>query len=601
MNRGVKELQCPQCREIVRDNQIFSNVMLHRLILSIQVYCSNEDTGCQWVGEVNQLEEHLLSCAKGTGYHPNRRALTFGKKQHGFNNSASSSSNNHHSFNQSQHDNFQNNVMLNMLDSLTSLRSKMDFIENNITPNHTSSPERHATSACHSRTPSSGTGGNTPKVQRKRSRRSQSEETTALTKFKNLIHFENQTYLKIGFFVALISIYLMTAKLFYTMENTPSYDSTACGNRFDRLLSQDIQKSTETFEAGFHRLSEFHEYNIRIHLHELQSQEKEAAEMIPSFYREMNRTIVEMDRRFHWLIEQSRDEIKRNITSFDDRSLREFSIDSVVVLVGMVNDITNNVWRRVTEEMSFSEYRMLNRAGALVDFVRQKYFEILEKAKFNLSQTKGRSALKDLSLEYEGFVSNVTQRLTSLHEDQVESMVRLDISTVRKFYEDYLRAYYTNQSQLVTHENRLQFLVDSVQNKNLMNGRFIWQLNATRILETRRSKDVQSSIEFRSGSMGKARLYLYRDRVRKGFWKMSFVQVDLNPVKIWLSVLSQVKPELLLIHENIVGSVTIPVTKAERSKVKVVKHFSLPMNTTKLIEKGYIKNGRIYIRCLTTD
>ena len=493
-------------------------------------------------------------------------------------------------------------MMLSMLDSLTSLRSKMDFIENNITPNHTSSPERHAASACHSRTPSSG-GGAIPKVQRKRSRRSQSEETNALSKFKNLIssHVENQTYLKIGFFVALISIYMMTAKLFYTMENAQPYGSTTCGNQFDRLVSQDIQKSTKTLEAGFHRLAEFHEYNIRVHLHELQSQEKEAAEVIPSFYREMNRTIVELDRRFHWLIEQSRDEIKRNITSFDDRSLREFSIDNVVILVSMVNDVTNNVWRRVTEEISFSEYRMLNRAGALVDFVRQKYFEILEKAKFNLSETKDRLALKDLKIEYESFVANVTQRLTSLHEDQVESMVRLDISTVRKFYENHLRAYYTNQSQLVTHENRLQFLVDSVQNKNLMNGRFIWQLNATRILETKRSKDVQSSIEFRSGSQSKARLYLYRDRVRKGFWKMSFVQVEQNPVKIWLSVLSQVKPELLLIHENIVGSVTIPVTKSERSKVKVVKHFSLPMNTTKLIEKGYIKNGRIYIRCLTTD
>ena len=36
--------------------QIFSNVMLHRLILSLQVHCPNDDTGCRWTGEVSQFE-----------------------------------------------------------------------------------------------------------------------------------------------------------------------------------------------------------------------------------------------------------------------------------------------------------------------------------------------------------------------------------------------------------------------------------------------------------------------------------------------------------------------------------------------------------------
>jgi len=48
----TKEPQCPQCREIVRENQTVSNTMLHRLILSLKVQCTNTEQGCHWFGEL---------------------------------------------------------------------------------------------------------------------------------------------------------------------------------------------------------------------------------------------------------------------------------------------------------------------------------------------------------------------------------------------------------------------------------------------------------------------------------------------------------------------------------------------------------------------
>ena len=504
-----------------------------------------------------------------------------------------------------------------MLDGISTLRTKIEYLENNFSPSPSTTP------SCQSCIQGGSGSGKREVVNRKRSRRSQSEGTSAAlsptppfyssiaTSWASILEYfdangNHAVVLKIAFFIALVSIYLMTAKLFYTIENSPSYTSagsaTACENRAFGFAMKNIEKTTQALENGFNKLEDFHNYNLKVNLHELQSQEKETAAMVPFFYHELNRTIVELDQRFHWLIEQSRDDIRRNITWFDEHSLRELSIDNVAILVNAVNAITNHVWKRVKEEISFTEFGMLRRAGTVFEHMRKKYFQLLEKAQFSVHETSKRVELREMEMAYEGFVQNVTQRLTTLQEDQIKSMVQQDLAKVHKFYDQHLRAYYANASQSVSHKTRFQFLTDSVQNRNLKNGRFVWQLNATRIQAVERSKEIFHSIEFQSGSSSTARLYMYRDRVRKhGFWKVAFVQTEQRPVRIWMSVLSQVRPELLLMHEDIVGSVLVPLSRSKRTKVKVVKHFSVSMNTTDLIQKGYIANGNIFVRCLTTE
>lgn len=54
-----KKAQCPSCRKEIDDNQVFSNDMLHRMILSVRVKCSNAGCGCQWTGELINLENHV--------------------------------------------------------------------------------------------------------------------------------------------------------------------------------------------------------------------------------------------------------------------------------------------------------------------------------------------------------------------------------------------------------------------------------------------------------------------------------------------------------------------------------------------------------------
>ena len=51
---------CPICQN--SSFNIFPNLEKKRVVAQTQVYCSNQDRGCKWSGELNQLEQHLSLC-----------------------------------------------------------------------------------------------------------------------------------------------------------------------------------------------------------------------------------------------------------------------------------------------------------------------------------------------------------------------------------------------------------------------------------------------------------------------------------------------------------------------------------------------------------
>lgn len=53
--------ECPWCREKEFTTMLDKSTM--RQVLSLEVYCNNkEETGCDWTGELRNLEDHLKSC-----------------------------------------------------------------------------------------------------------------------------------------------------------------------------------------------------------------------------------------------------------------------------------------------------------------------------------------------------------------------------------------------------------------------------------------------------------------------------------------------------------------------------------------------------------
>uniref|UniRef100_A0A7M5U9E5 RING-type domain-containing protein n=2 Tax=Clytia hemisphaerica TaxID=252671 RepID=A0A7M5U9E5_9CNID len=99
--------QCPQCREVVKEGQIVSNVMLHRIILSLHVLCGNHDNGCKWTGELDRFDEHFAQCTKHSENAANKKSKKKKKRA---------------DQNQQAPQNIQNELLLQITEQLSNLK-----------------------------------------------------------------------------------------------------------------------------------------------------------------------------------------------------------------------------------------------------------------------------------------------------------------------------------------------------------------------------------------------------------------------------------------------------------------------------------------------
>jgi TNF receptor-associated factor 4 len=79
--KGRNHFKCPTCRDDLTNN-FFPDKHINRKIKSLQVYCNNKDDGCQWKGDLKDIEDHLqecpyqlVSCSNDCGMNLQRRHL----------------------------------------------------------------------------------------------------------------------------------------------------------------------------------------------------------------------------------------------------------------------------------------------------------------------------------------------------------------------------------------------------------------------------------------------------------------------------------------------------------------------------------------------
>ena len=59
--------ECPTCREPNMLNDARSEKYLQRVVKSLEVRCSDYKEGCEWVGELRDLHDHLDPAKGGCG------------------------------------------------------------------------------------------------------------------------------------------------------------------------------------------------------------------------------------------------------------------------------------------------------------------------------------------------------------------------------------------------------------------------------------------------------------------------------------------------------------------------------------------------------
>ncbi|XP_011408006.1 PREDICTED: TNF receptor-associated factor 4-like, partial [Amphimedon queenslandica] len=63
LKRKGRGFICPTCRSSL-EGKYFKDGRVERGIKSLKVYCTNTDSGCQWMGTINDIDAHLETCPK---------------------------------------------------------------------------------------------------------------------------------------------------------------------------------------------------------------------------------------------------------------------------------------------------------------------------------------------------------------------------------------------------------------------------------------------------------------------------------------------------------------------------------------------------------
>ena len=58
----VDSSECPVCREEQKESEIFLNNYDKREIMSLKIYCDQQEKGCRWKGELRERETHNEIC-----------------------------------------------------------------------------------------------------------------------------------------------------------------------------------------------------------------------------------------------------------------------------------------------------------------------------------------------------------------------------------------------------------------------------------------------------------------------------------------------------------------------------------------------------------
>lgn len=382
-------------------------------------------------------------------------------------------------------------------------------------------------------------------------------------------------------------------------DDNDENDGSSCGGG-DFEISEKLDGLLSRIDAQFESFFEVVTHGMKSHVFEMQMTERQVLEEIPDFYVLQNRTVSELEKRFAYSMEQSRVQINTNISHYDTRSLNTLSVDNVQSLVAMAQPIFDTLSKRIFEDINFAEFHAFRAAENVYKTVRTNLWSIRQKAEFGSQAVFPEDNLYASQLSWYSEIlaelrDNVTRSYKFVDKDKFLTAVAHDFLSLKLKYQHTLNSYHGNITRVLTQEQRFSNLMQRVENVDLRNGRFVWKLNATKIASARNA-DVFKSRRFQTGSTGRGMLFLYNDKTRPGYFKLTFVQFKAQPaLTIFLSVMSQIRPEVLLCFDTPIG------ISPRKTKAEVVKHFTVPMNMTELKQKGFVKDNTMFVRCLTED
>lgn len=305
-----------------------------------------------------------------------------------------------------------------------------------------------------------------------------------------------------------------------------------------------------------------------------------------------------MEKRFDYAVKQLDVEIQEQNNSLLENTFKQVAVPNIIHLPhNYINETLRTLEKTIFQELEMYE------ASAEAN-IRQ-VFDATNK-KFSSLQTHWNKL---------GIVEQLQKQHQQLHDDEIKSdllvkealgddnmnkqieRIHRNYFLLRDGYQDNmegLRRKYPSDS--FSYMNRFKNAMSQLKNTNLKNGKYVWLMNST-LLPLLPGNHGYYSNEFTavpSTSLYKpskfAKLWLLRMSSENNFWKVTYEQEADTNVTIDISILNQLRQDDLK---------TVEVYRQlHENKLQLIVDYKIPLTLPDLVKRGYIYDGKIYIRCV---
>ena len=333
---------------------------------------------------------------------------------------------------------------------------------------------------------------------------------------------------------------------------------------------------------------------IKMEFERMKGIQTEILREIPSFYEEIRNTLLIMENTFSQYIEIFWIEINSNITKYDEMSIKITLVENITALQHTFIASANALNNAISNTLHKADYHNIEAAKRLCENVKGKFHNLLNRihmfSEYDFSDNFYKDELFRVQREFAMLKTNITKTVVELDEKVYMKKFKGEVDIIKVKYQNVLNSYYANVTSALSYKVRFRSIMDAIQNRDLINGKYIWQLNTTKMSTLPKDRAFISET-FTSTHPYKAMLLLYRDKGSRGNWKVTFHHEEFVRLNIRISILNQVNENRLICVESSVGE----SKKDDSSKVK--KFFNIPLNYSEMKEKGYIKDDSLYVRC----
>ncbi|XP_057292054.1 uncharacterized protein LOC130614636 isoform X2 [Hydractinia symbiolongicarpus] len=547
--------------------------MLHRLILTLKVKCSNKDD-CHWFGELGDLDDHLQQCVVKDS---NIRSVPFHRRQP-----------KHFATSES----IQNDLLLMIAEQVSSLETKLNGLaqkqnDSSINSKQHQEKQKDLTRLKHERKESSSRvniAHATPDIVQK------------LKSFMNINNENFKTYLTLLFIVLLVSLFCITASVFHSMDNNSTDDSQSKDSTFkyfDNVL-QEMSQKFNGYAFDVKNVGELLNFIVQQYLYDIRLKEDEYMNRISLFYSKQNRTINKLERHFSEILDQSSKEINKNITLYDHQAKLKSSVENVASLQPLLHSTASYLNKKIFSDLNDLEYEAMVNIQSEVKQIKYD-LEILHTKLNFLSKQKylDKQRNKQVFSLLKEMLKNVTETYHRINQTKLMQVVQREIDLVKFKYDTLLAGYYANISIAFSYEVRFHGVMSLLQNLNISNGAFIWQINTPSMLDLDNQHAFFSPM-FTPIPQIQARLLLYKDETKEGYWKLTYIQHQSTAVSIRVLILNPKYEEQLLCSDSLIGELQ------NNSTAKVNKYFSIPLTVEEMKSKSFIYKSNMFIKTIVT-